>query len=252
MQFNSEANSLDIVSDTKFWCNIDSSDTTSYPLTAMARNANFALDKIQGWIFKADGRWQYDDFNNAASELLSVATSLVSGTKKYAIPVTWLKIGGVRAKDSAGNWKTLKHIDRRKLSDAKLVETGDPTSYDLLGNWIYLTPTPNYASSGGLEVQFQPGPSYFASTDTTKTPGFATTYHRLVPLLMSQDYLAVNNMPKRLVEVREMINQMREALIEHYADRHNAEQDTISFERDDYGEVSLGHEGRYDSNPDGF
>jgi hypothetical protein len=248
--FNSESNNLDLYSDCLWLCGLLSSDTTSYPIKDFTRNANFALDIVTGKIIKAKN-WEHDDTNNSSTEILDVTVALVSGTKKYAIPVTWLKIGSpVRVKDSAGNWNTIVHKDRNELTDAQLVATGVPTSYDKRGNWIYLSPTPNYAATGGLEVPFQRGASYFVYTDTTKTPGFATPFHRLIALYAALDYCEANNLDKRAKGIKKKIEEMETDLVLHYEARDDDEQPSIRLQKEDYGEAELG--GNSGSRPNGF
>lgn len=251
MQFNSEANSLDLVSDCKYWCGISSSDTTSYPLTDMARNANFALDRIHMLILTADGKWNYQDTNDASSPMLDTSTNLVSGTRRYAVPITWLKISRVRVKDAQGNWVTLRPRSRRSWNDATLNgDSGTPQEYDLVGGWIELDRAPNYASTGGLEVQLHKGPSYFASNDTTKTPGFAAPFHRLVSLYMALDYCeADSDLEKRATKIRNRIGRpptegdlgagMEKLLVDHYAMRNIDNKPSLQAQREDYGQAGL-------------
>lgn len=249
MQFNSETNNLDIVSDIKFWCGIASTDTTSYPLKAMARNSNFGLDKVVSLILRSDQTWQWDDLNSTDTPIGTKA--LVSAQKDYSIDVTHLKILKVRIKDSAGNWISLNRIDRRDLTDFQLTASdGVPTSYDKFGNSIRLNPAPNYASAGGLEVQFQRGASYFAYDSTTKEPGFASQFHRLVPLYASLDYLEANGPEKREAKVRVKIMQMEEALVDFYSSRNMDEKQSFTLRKDDYGEIGLSDD--YSPNPKGF
>lgn len=251
MVYNSETNNLDIYSDGRFWCGIANTDTTTYPLSDFTRGANFGLDRVTMLILKADGKWQHDD-TVQTTELLDVSTALVSGTKKYAIPVTWLKISMVRIKDSGGNWKILNNQkDRKQWSDSQLTaSSGEPKEYDLLGNWLYLDKPPNYASTGGLEVTYQRGPSYFITTDTTKTPGFASHFHRLIPLYCALDYCEVNDLAKRSAAIRLKIDKLEQELVIHYSDRNVDEGLSITVQSEDYGQSSLG--GSVSTNPDGF
>lgn len=253
MQFNSEANNLDLVSDIKYWCGIESTDTTSYPLTAMARNSNFALDIITGHIIKALG-WEYDDSNNSATELLDVTTAIASGTRKYVIAATWLKIARVRVKDANGNWMVLERGDRRRWNTNQLSgASGTPREYDLLGNWIYLDASPNWSIAAGLEVQHQRGASYFASDSTTKTPGFATPFHRLVSMMASQDYTEVNDLEKRSVKLARRIGEapteastgsgMLKQLVDFYSTRDVDNVVNIGTRKEDYGQAGLSDNG---------
>jgi len=237
-QFQSEANNLDLFSDCLWLCGLSVSDTTSYPIKDFTRNANFALDKITAKIIKAKN-WEHDDTNNASTEILDISTAIVSGTKKYAIPLTWLRVGSpVRIKTTDGIWHTIEHKERNELTDQELSASGIPTSYEKRGNWLYLTPTPNFSQSASLEVPFQRGPSYFVYTDTTKTPGFATPFHRLVSLYAAKDYCKTNGLFSRVTDINMSIKELETDLILHYESRDDDEQPTMRVEKNDYGQMS--------------
>jgi len=264
MQFNSETNGLDLYSDARYLLGIDeTSDTTSYPIKAFTRNANFALDKYNSLALKADGTWKFND-TNQSNELIDVTQNLVNGTQKYAIQATWLKIGRVRIKDSSRNFVTLLRMDRSKQSDNQLnASSGTPVGYFVLGNYLYLDKAPNYNSTGGLEVQFQQGASYFTYTDTTKTPGWAPQFHRLISLEAALNYALINGIPTRAAALQAMIgippdlenNQpgsgMAKEFVDFYSQRDNDAQPTVSFRKSDYGELSLG-QNPGSINPKGF
>lgn len=264
MQFNSETNGLDLYSDARYLCGIDeTSDTTSYPIKAFTRNANLAVDRENALILKADGGWKYDDANQTG-ELLDVTNNITSGTQKIALGVTWLKIAKVRIKDSAGNWITLNPISRKKLTDGQLTApAGTPTGYYILGNYLYFDKAPNYSSAGGLEVQYQRGGAYFTYTDTTKVPGWAVQFHRLVSLHAALNYCQINSLNARVVMLQGMIGSppdlengqagsgMEKELMDFYSQRNSDAQPNISFKREDYGETALGN-GPGSSNPYGW
>ena len=271
MQFNSDSAQLDLYSDARFLCGLDeTSDTTSYPIKAFTRNANLALDKVISWMQKADNIWVSDD-TNQTGELLDVSTNLVAGTVKYALSITWLKIGRVRIKDPTGNWITIQNLARKAIDDTTLTEAnGTPRAYFLLGNYLYLTPATSYVSAGGLEVQFQRGASYFAYTDTTKVPGFATQFHRLISMMAALDFCQINSMPERVAVLEGMIgappdlmnNQpgsgMVKELVDFYSSRDADSKITLVPRRTDYGELALNPgsgtfpNGSPWSNPEGF
>lgn len=251
MQFNSHADNADLYSDARFWCGIANTDTTSYPLVDFTRNANFALDRAVALVMKSDGKWQYDDTNN--TDLPIATTSLVASQQDYGLAVTHLKVQRVRIKDQQGNWITLDPIDRRDLTDSQLTAAaGDPKKYDKVGNSFFLHPKPSYASSSGLEVQFQRGASYFITTDTTKTPGFATHFHRLVSLYAALDYCEVNSLDKRAAKIRANIQVLEAELVTHYSSRDADAKVSLKIQNEDYGQIGLSDDGRLSINPDGF
>ena len=236
MVLSGETNKLDLYSEARSWSGIPLTDTTTLTLANFVRSANFGLDRVIALIMRADGKWQFDDANNSG-EVLDVSTALVSGTQIYAIGITWLKIKQVRIKDTGGNWITLDSVDRRQLNDSQLTaDAGDPKHYDKLGNYLYLHPKPNYDSAGGLEVQFQRGASYFVYNDTTKTPGFATQFHRLIALYGALDYCEINDLDKRASKVQNKITSMEAELIEFYSARDTDQKVGLRTSREDYGQ----------------
>ena len=242
MQYNSEANSDDLVSDAKFWCGIDSSDTTTYAAADMARNANRGLDSVVSLIFKSDNGWDWDDTNYA--DLPMGTTTLVDGQSDYSIPVTHLRILKLRVKDSTGTYKTIEPATMKTLPDDILTATaGMPRYYVKVANSIFLYPKPSTSfvtATAGLEVQFQRGGSYFVVGDTTKTPGFASQFHRLISLHMALDYCDINDLDKRAAKIRNAITKMENELVEFYSDRARDEQTSIRLKREDYGQGALG------------
>lgn len=248
MQYQSETNNLDLVSDIDYWAG---TDDNSYPIKAKTRNANFALDKAVALIMKSDQKWEWDDTNN--TDLPIATTSLVANQEDYSLAITHLEIRKIRAKDSNGNWTSPEPVDRRDLTDSELNATAaTPTRYFKIGNSVFLNPKPSYASSGGLEIQFQRTASYFAYTDTTKTPGFASQFHRLISLYAARDYCAVNSINNRLKVIDNEIQKMEADVIDFYSVRNRDEKQSLRTQKSDYGEIALGTQGRSVYNQDGF
>jgi len=232
-----EANDLDLYSDCLFLCGLDVADTTSFPLKDFIRSANFTIQKATRKIIKAKN-WQHNDFNNA-TELIDKSINLISGTNKYAILITWLRIGSpVRVKDSTGNWITIKHKERNKMTDNQLAATGTPTHYDKIGNFIYLFPTPNYTSAGSVELQYQTGATELAFNATTTIPGFPVLFHRIVSIGAAIDYCRVN-IASRVDGLKEMMKEEETDMILHYETRDDDEQPNLGVQKNDYGEIGL-------------
>jgi len=170
-------------------------------------------------IIMADGRWRWDD--SSQTNLPEATTSLVSGTGNYTItkniPLSgqdWLEINRVECKDPSGTWMVLRHRDIRNLSQSIEQERtvqGTPQYYDFDGNQIYLDAIPNYASSAGLKVWFSRGPLVFATTDTTKQPGFVSLFHEylvLGPTYEWEKYNMVGNPEQTKRDLNEMETNM--------------------------------------------
>lgn len=141
---------------------------------------NIESHKIWHTIFTSNGNWQYDDSNK--TDLPSGATSLVSGTATYALPTDALTIKRIEVKDANDEWSVLQPITLEEIG-AKgefLTTQGTPRFYRLVNSMIEVFPTPNYNSSGGIKPYFDRDCVEFATTDTTKTPGFASPYHSII------------------------------------------------------------------------
>ena len=52
---------------------------------------------------------------------------------------------------------------------------------------ITIYPSANYASTDGLKVYYDREAVEFATDDTTKTPGFASPYHEILPIMMAME-----------------------------------------------------------------
>lgn len=154
--------------------------------------ANQSLSEVWHSIFTTS-KWQFDDSNQ--TDLPQATTNLVSGTQKYALPTGALTIERIEIADSEGNFFVLTPLYLHEINEAvsEFFEGGgSPRYYRLIGNTIELFPAPNYNYTNGLKVYFDRGMVTFASSDTTKTPGFASEYHDLVPTKTSIKWLRIN------------------------------------------------------------
>jgi len=223
------------------------SDTTSYNgiiqeiekitdlgLTAISGDAtrlkqftvdiNSEMSNIWFAIFQSCNGWIFDDSNQ--TDLPQGTVNLVSGTYRYALPTGALTIERVECKDSGGNWQLVEPYVADKarvaISDMNLTG-GSPQFYRLIGDTMELYPSPNYASTGGLKVYFTRGMSSFASTDTTKTPGFAGIFHKLVPLGVSVNWLKIKqpnsvSLPNLEAEYVRRMNDLKEFYATRFTD----------------------------------
>jgi hypothetical protein len=189
---------------------------------------NIVSHRIWHTIFTSNGNWQYDDSNK--SDLPAGATSLVSGTATYALPTDALTVKRIEVKDANGEWSVLTPITLEEI-DAKaetLTDQGTPRFYRLIGQTIELFPTPNYASSGGLKPYFDRDCVEFATTDTTKTPGFASPYHSIIALGGAMEWLKVHTPTSaQLQYLREDYAKMEKNLKEFYGMRFKAKKPMV-------------------------
>jgi len=199
-------------------------------LADFTRWINESYFKVTGAIIKTDGRWQWDDSNQTNQPVAT--TDLVSGQRDYGViaaaPTStqdWLEVDRVEMIDNAGNNVIIHPFDKRdiKVSIDELYETDNiPQFYDFEGGSIKLYPSPNYDSSDGLKIWFKRAPLLFASTDTTKKPGFASIYHRILAYEASMSYLLTKDMG-RWTSIKALADQMNLEIKKHYNKRDKYE-----------------------------
>ncbi len=196
------------------------SGTSDFPDATLVALANAALDRVASIIMKSDGRWEWDDENN--TDLPIATTALVSGQQDYALTVSHLDIVRAEILDNGTTpqWHKLIPIDQADIYDTALSSflssNGLPVYYDKLANSAFLYPIPNYSQSASLKVYFQRPPSYFLTSDTTKTPGFNSLYHDLIPLWIAYKFGLANG-KSNVQGLMQEITLREEALREDYA-----------------------------------
>lgn len=241
-----------IVPDTYFLLFGDSSDhSADYPLADLARNANRWYDKVTIKILQADKRFEWDDTNK--TDLPIAKINIVSGQNDYGVSAaTYLKVSRVEARDSQGNRIlldrfTLDDVTGRAFGDMQ-AESGTPSAYMLRGSSLFFDKTPNYSYTEGLRVFYQRNVDYFASTDTTKVPGFAEPFHRLLSLGAALEYAVAKGMKDKQASLRADIASMEQDLVNFYATRNDSKV-SLRTSRSDYGESSAmgGRPSRQDS-----
>ncbi len=187
---------------------LTNTNSASYIAANMLDDINIAYNKVWGTIITADGRWQLDDSNN--TDFPIATTNLVSGQNDYGLATSHLEIAQLELKLTSGLWTTLRPIDEQDLAQQGISPSyyqtiqGIPVYYDKLGTSVILYPTPNYSQGASLKVWFERGPNEFTSGDVstgTKTPGFSSLYHDLIPLWVAYDYWLINdpNMTARIL-----------------------------------------------------
>jgi len=195
--------------------------STDNLLPTFTRNINEALNRVTSLILQSDARWQFDDTNN--TDLPIGLTTLTTDQQDYSLSVTHLTINRVEILDANGNWQKLEPIDQTDIYNQSLTDflktSGTPKYYDKIGNSLFLYPKPSYTQASSLKVYFQRPPSYFTVSDTTKTPGFNSIFHRLVALIASRDYAMSRSLAcaKTLIE---LVTQGEQDLQDFYALRN--------------------------------
>lgn len=197
LQYNDTTNKNGLLQVCEEKCNLGDAGISGVTLLKQefTRRLNQACHVIWTWIFESQGGWKYDDGNQ--SNLPCSYDNLVSGTRTYAIDTNALTIQEVRIHDAAGNPHILTPATEDFLdNNAGVATLGVPTQYFLRGTTLKLNYTPNYNSTassttGGIRLYFDRAGVEFTTSDTTKTPGFASIFHEAPAIKASIDYLIV-------------------------------------------------------------
>lgn len=160
-------------------------DASQWPTARIVSSVNNYLDKVAGYAIAADRRFQWDDTNH--TKLPIGTTNLVANQADYSFLTdeqgnSIITLTRVELLDSNGTYRVLEPIDQSDITlaiDTEQATTGTPTCYDKIAdNIVRLYPKPSTSVTSGLKFYFQRSPSYFAATDTTKSPGVAPMLHR--------------------------------------------------------------------------
>lgn len=236
MQFSDASNNTGIIQEAERLTDLGyttvSGDTTKLKeFTVLANNNGH---KVWHTIFMSNGNWSYDDGNQ--TDLPQATTNITSGTAKYSIPSTALTVQRVEFLDVYGLWYSLTPITKEMLVSEAVDEfmktNGQPKYYRLIGNTIELFPAPDYTQDSSLKVYFDRASSDFATSDTTKTPGFASPYHQIIPLGMAIDWLKVKqpNSPTLAVYIQDYLK-LEDNIKKYYNKRWKDIKPTISRAR---------------------
>jgi hypothetical protein len=166
-------------------------------LLQFTNRANRALDRLVYLAMTADEKWQFDDSNY--NDLAIATTDIVATQRDYQFALDHLEIEKVLIQRNDGVWVTLDPLSKTENKNTyyenNAGNTGVPTRYEKRGNTIFLDVVPDYSLVNALKIYFTRGASYFTSTDTTKTAGFASPFHKFIPLHMKTHYAIDRQMP---------------------------------------------------------
>lgn len=200
-------------------------------------DVNLAWDKTLAMIFKASGRWQFDDSNH--TDYPFITTNLVASQRDYTFTTDEqgnliLDIYKVMIKDENGVYFELYPVDQQ--SDEYMDgfwsgqnETGLPSRYDKTANGIFLDCIPSYNSTNGLKVFINREGTYFTTADTTKKPGFAGLFHDYLAIEPSYTYSYTNSLANKADLLNEKLT-MESNIKKHYRDRAKDELPIITSE----------------------
>lgn len=208
MVLNDSTGKLGIVQEIQDLCSISADDTASYPLTAIARRVNSALETLVIKIMTAAGTWRFDDTN--FTDLPIGTGTLVSGQTSYSFAAEYLDIDWVKVMAANGHWYFLKPWDQSE-SDIPYEETlvigGQPLFYEKVGDTIRIlgTVTATYLTlASGIKVGFSRTASLFTGDnsvgDNAKVPGIASPFHITIARMTALPYCK-SYLPDRVTQL---------------------------------------------------
>lgn len=214
-------------------------NTTEYTNKDRVRNMNRWYMNVVSWIFRASGFWEFDD--DGKTDQPSLKATLVNGQQDYTLPTSAtttpytlqggvtggaiLKIQTVQVLDVGGVWRKLKQIDLTEIGVAQeeFEKTdGLPWGYDIRGGSIFLYPAPAtgfVTMASGLELFIAREPYVLKDDDTTREPGFAEQFHRILSLGAAYDW-ALAKGGENAAALRREIEELKIELINFYGDRN--------------------------------
>lgn len=210
-------------------------------LAQFTARINEALDRAHALIFRADGRWQFDDTNHTDYPIIT--TTLVAGQRDYPFVTDEnsnliLEVSKVLVADDNGKFSEIKPVDQQTdlgvspFWDANN-EQGTPDRYDKTANGIFLDPIPSYTETDGLKVFISREGSYFTTADSTKKPGIAGIFHEYFVLRPAWQYAYENNL-SNAGALRDEMLRVEESMVEYYSRRSKDEQPKITPKDIDY------------------
>ena len=238
MRYSDATGKSGIVEDIDFWANTDS---TSYPIAQKTRNVNRKFDEVVSLILQSDNRWKWDDDNQTAQPTTPI--NMTDQTTAVAIPSSsYLTINRVEVLDVNGNWYKILPFNESEIPYQGMSEflktPGRPLMYEKVGGFLNLYPKPSSANvtlAAGLKIYFTRNASYFTVSDTTKVPGFAAPFHRILSIGAALDYCLANTLLLKSEFLTPLLQKMEQDLQLFYSTRSRDEKTSLRFRQENYG-----------------
>lgn len=220
MQFSDTSTKLGIVQDITFLLGVD---TNNYVIADRTRNVNERYRMVWQMIFESYGGWKWQDDNSNANPYTDV--NIVSGTATGALPTGTLTIREAQLLDANSVYHRLTLITEQEYFEMG----GDSQWNGITGFPQYLLPyedtwklipAPNFTLSSALRIYFDADISSFAATDTTKVPGFASPFHRILSIGAALDYALARNMRDKVVYLQNLWNDYEKRIRDFYSKRY--------------------------------
>lgn len=222
MQFSDNTGGQGIIEDISFLLGADSNN---YKIADRTRNVNERFRMVWDMIFESYGGWKWQDDNANANPYGDVNVS--SGVGTGGLPTGTLTVREAQLKDSSGVYHPLICITEEEYvamgGDAVWNnQTGFPSYILFYEDTWKLLPSPNYTLAGALRIYFDADITTFATTDTTKVPGFASPYHRMLSIGAALDFAMARNLKDKAVFLQNLWNDYEKRLRGFYEKRYLA------------------------------
>jgi hypothetical protein len=225
MQYSDSANKQGIIEDIDF---LVGTDSTQYSTANKTRNVNERQRMVWTAIFESYGGWRFMDDNSSdtTTGIPYADINIVSGTGLYGLPTGALTVSEVSILTSATARQKLNGITPEEWSrmqgDASYTATSTPLMFMLQGDVIRIVPIPNYSLTAALRVYFDADFATFTASDTTRVPGFASPFHRMLSVGAALDYALTNGMQTKVVDLQNLWNDYERRLRVFYNRRYLA------------------------------
>lgn len=200
-------------------------DLNNYTIEDRTRNINERFRTVWSIIFDGYGGMKFQDDNLNAAPYSDV--SIASGTGTGSLPTGALTVREVQLKDANGVYRKIRCITEQEYfemgADARWNgQTGQPTFIFFYEDIWKLLPAPNYTLASALRIYFDQEISTFSTSDTTKVPGFASPFHRILSIGGALDYALSHGLADKVAYLQTLWNDYAYRLKGFYAKRYQA------------------------------
>jgi hypothetical protein len=222
MQYSDTTTKQGLVQDISFLLGVD---LNNYTIEDRTRNMNERFRMVWQMIFESYGGMKFQDDNANATPYGDVNVS--SGVGTGSIPTGALTVREAQLKDSSGVYHPLVCITEQEYfkmgADASWNnQTGFPSYIMFYEDTWKLLPAPNYTLASALRIYFDADISVFTTADTTKVPGFASPFHRMLSIGAALDYALSRKMQDKVVYLQNLWNDYEKRLRDFYSKRYIA------------------------------
>jgi hypothetical protein len=205
-------------------------------LKKFTQKINRAQDRIFTTMLQHDESWKVDDTSNSTVPVVSI--NLVADQRSYSLSSLTRLMKINRVDISYNNTDFYKatliknRAEGRGLGNDASVDARysrqDPY-YELSGNLMSIYPRASSGDTGVIRITFTRKFTNFASTDTTKEPGFEEIWHYAIPVYASFEYAVENDLSTKIQTLQVLQNDYDTRLIKFMHDKNDDEIYTLTF-----------------------